>query len=727
LESVNFKLEGRKLVAIVGSVGSGKSSFVQAILGELPLSAGSIHRSASVAYLSQIPWIFTGTIRENILCGQPLNRDRYALRSFLLSNITLKDLAKFPDGDETEIGEHGLTLSGGQKARVALARVAYTSAAAAALVILDDPLASVDPGVSAQIFTNCLRDHMRDRLCLFITNQPHLLPQCDLIVVLREGRLETSGAYDQLVSDGFDFISLTKVTEVSPDDPNLVIAGGKIDKNLSAYPADIENIEDEEEVVEEPQEGEEKSLLAGTNLPVVNEEERKAETEAAESQSILGTEADIPRALVPHRITPVLGHLMVTLEGLACVRAARGEDAQLTQFHFFMDEHTRAYHLTFAASRWSCFRMDAVCIVFLTIVTALCIINALLIPGLQSGTLAVVLGYIMSMIGLLQYALRQTADVENQMVSVERMREYVGLEPEEKPASTENWPSRGAIIFENVCLKYPDERKWALWKINFVIKPGSKVGIIGRTGAGKSSLVSLLFRLFEIQRGRVLIDGVNISQVHLADLRRRISIIPQNPLLFSGTVRSNLDPEGVHSDEQLWDALTMETFKKSGKGLSSEITTGGLNLSTGQKQLFSLARALLRGNKILLIDEATANVDSKTDALVQETIRANFTSNTVLIVAHRLRNIIDLDEVMVMEGGRVIERGAPYALLDPTGAAEALRRSGIASTEVAAESYAAGRTTGSGAFSAMLQQTGEEMAAQLAAEAKRSYLRKLAQ
>ncbi|KAL5960441.1 hypothetical protein TSMEX_011799 [Taenia solium] len=330
------------------------------------------------------------------------------------------------------------------------------------------------------------------------------------------------------------------------------------------------------------------------------------------------------------------------------------------------------------------------------------------------------------------------------MVSVERMREYVGLEPEEKPSSTENavthlpylkvpseWPSRGAIIFENVCLKYPDERKWALWKINFAIKPGSKVGIIGRTGAGKSSLVSLLFRLFEIQRGRVLIDGVNISQVHLADLRRRISIIPQNPLLFSGTVRSNLDPEGIYSDEQLWDALTMvrmeETFKKSEKGLSSEITTGGLNLSTGQKQLFSLARALHRGNKILLIDEATANVDSKTDALVQETIRANFASNTVLVIAHRLRNIVDLDEVMVMEGGRVIERGAPYALLDPAGAAEALRRSGIASAEVAAESYTAGHTTGSGAFSAMLQQTGEEMAAQLAAEAKRSYLRKLEQ
>lgn len=217
--------------------------------------------------------------------------------------ITSKDLAKFPDGDETEVGEHGLTLSGGQKARVALARVAYASTAAAALVILDDPLASVDPGVGAQIFTNCLRNHMRDRLCLFITNQPHLLSQCDLIVVLHEGRLETSGTYDQLVSEGFDFVSLTarndgKVAEVPSDDPNLVNAGEKVDENLSAYPAGLDSVQDEEEVVERPQEGEEMHLLVRTNLLISNEEERKAE-----GQSILKTEADIPRALMSHRIT----------------------------------------------------------------------------------------------------------------------------------------------------------------------------------------------------------------------------------------------------------------------------------------------------------------------------------------------------------------------------------------------------------------------------------------
>ncbi|KAL5109260.1 Cystic fibrosi transmembrane conductance regulator [Taenia crassiceps] len=288
LESVNFKLEGWKLVAIVGSVESGKSSFVQAILDELPPSAGSIHPSASVAYLSQIPWVFAGTIRENILCGQPLNKDRYALA--IRVSALEADLAKFLDGDETEAGEHRLTLSGGQKARVLLARAAYTSAAAVALVILDDPLASIDPGVSAQIFTNCLRNHMHNRLCLFITNHPYLLSQCDLIVVLREGPLETLGTYDQ---------NGEKAIEVSLNDSNLVTAGGKIERNLSAYPADIDNVQDEE--VEEPQEGEEGNHLAGTNLPFVIEEEKKAEVEVAEGQSILRMEADIPRALMSHR------------------------------------------------------------------------------------------------------------------------------------------------------------------------------------------------------------------------------------------------------------------------------------------------------------------------------------------------------------------------------------------------------------------------------------------
>uniref|UniRef100_A0A0R3WI44 ABC transporter domain-containing protein n=1 Tax=Hydatigena taeniaeformis TaxID=6205 RepID=A0A0R3WI44_HYDTA len=624
-----------------------QSSFVQAILGELPLSAGSIHRSASVAYLSQIPWIFTGTIRENILCGQPLNNDRYALA--IRVSALEADLVKFPNGDKTEVGEHGLTLSGGQKARVALARVAYTDAAAAALVILDDPLASVDPGVGAHIFTDCLREYMRDRLCLFTTNQPHLLPECDLIVVLSGGHLEVSGTYDQLVAEGFDFISLTarddeKVAEVSLDDSSLFSDKARIDESLPPYLTDIDNI-----------------------------------------QTGLGSVMQFFFVYLAY--SPVLGQLMVTLEGLACVRAARGEDAQLTQFHFLMDEHTRAYHFTFAASRWSCFRMDAVCIVFLAIVTALCIV-----VGITGGHFPPLPLFIAS----------QPCQFIEIMVSVERMREYIDLEPEEQPSVIENtithlpylkvsseWPSKGAITFENVCLRYPDERNWALWKITFTIKPGSKVGIIGRTGAGKTSLISLLFRLFEIQRGRILIDGVNTSQLHLADLRRRISIIPQNPLLFSGTVRCNLDPEGACSDEQLWDVLSMvrlkETFKKSDKGLSSEITTSGLNLSTGQKQLFSLARALLRGNKILLIDEATANVDPEcvTDALVQESIRANFASNTVLIISHRLRNVIDLDEVMVMESGRIIERGAPYALLDPIGAADALQRGGIALADTA--------------------------------------------
>ena len=215
-------------------------------------------------------------------------------------------------------------------------------------------------------------------------------------------------------------------------------------------------------------------------------------------------------------------------------------------------------------------------------------------------------------------------------------------------------------------LRYGAEEKDVLRRVTFSTEPGEKVGVVGRTGAGKSTLVAALFRLAE-PRGSIVIDGVEATKLGLRDLRAKISIIPQDPLVFSGSLRRNLDPFSEHDDAELWTVLQevhLATAVRDLKGgLATEMREGGSNLSVGQRQLLCLARAVLRKNRILVMDEATANVDPRTDALIQEQIRDKFRECTVLTVAHRLETVMDYDRILVMADGQVAEFGRPYELL----------------------------------------------------------------
>jgi len=280
----------------------------------------------------------------------------------------------------------------------------------------------------------------------------------------------------------------------------------------------------------------------------------------------------------------------------------------------------------------------------------------------------------MGLTGTVQWTVRQSAELENTMISVERMIEYEEIEPEGPLEATadkkphESWPEQGKIEFEELSLRYEPYLKSesVLKSLSFVIKPKEKVGIVGRTGAGKSSLINALFRL-SYNDGSVRIDDKDTNDMGLHDLRSKISIIPQEPVLFSGTVRHNLDPFDEYSDDRLWCALEEVELKdvvaSVATGLETKITEGGSNFSVGQRQLVCLARAILRDNRILVMDEATANVDPQTDALIQATIRNKFRECTVLTVAHRLHTIMDSDRVLVMDAGRVVEFGTPYELL----------------------------------------------------------------
>ncbi|KAG5674806.1 hypothetical protein PVAND_004754 [Polypedilum vanderplanki] len=264
-----------------------------------------------------------------------------------------------------------------------------------------------------------------------------------------------------------------------------------------------------------------------------------------------------------------------------------------------------------------------------------------------------------------------SSEVETNIVAVERIKEYGETKQEAAWENSvvlpTNWPENGNIEFRDFQVRYREGLDLVLRGISFRVNGGEKVGIVGRTGAGKSSLTLALFRIIESAGGTIIIDGQDISKMGLHALRSRLTIIPQDPVLFSGTLRINLDPFNKYSDEEIWRSLEHAHLKHFVKGLAAginhEITEGGENLSVGQRQLVCLARALLRKTKVLVLDEATAAVDLETDDLIQKTIRTEFKECTVLVIAHRLNTILDSDKVIVLDKGQIKEFASPDELL----------------------------------------------------------------
>ncbi|EGG21172.1 ABC transporter C family protein [Cavenderia fasciculata] len=367
--------------------------------------------------------------------------------------------------------------------------------------------------------------------------------------------------------------------------------------------------------------------------------------------------------------SPIFAHFGETLSGVQTIRAYRQQDINIVSNQTKLDTNNNCYLTLQAMNQWLGLRLDVLGNLVIFFAAVFITVDR---GSISLSNIGLSLSYALSITGNLNRATLQGADLETKMNSVERLVHYInGPEEAQQVIETcrpeKEWPQHGQITFDNLVMRYREGLDPVLKGISCNILPQEKIGIVGRTGAGKSSIVLALFRLIEASEGRILIDGKDIAQYGLKDLRRNLSIIPQDAVMFSGTLRDNLDPFQESTDEQLWDLLEKTQLKKVVQeiegGLLSKVTENGDNWSVGQRQLICLGRALLRKPKILVLDEATASVDSNTDYLIQKTVRENFSDCTILTIAHRLNTIMDSDRIMVMNAGLIEEMDTPHNLL----------------------------------------------------------------
>ncbi|KAE8330642.1 P-loop containing nucleoside triphosphate hydrolase protein [Aspergillus sergii] len=850
LMDIDFQAAPGELIAVIGTIGSGKSSLLGALAGEMRLTTGSVRMSTAPAFCPQYAWIQNTTIRNNILFGQEYDKVRY---DQVIDACALRaDLATFSDGDQTEIGERGITLSGGQRQRLNIARAIYSNCN---IILLDDPLSAVDANVGLHIMNQAICGLLKDRCRILVTHQLHILTHCDRIIVMEAGRVIDIGTFEHLVKRNAVLQSLVSVNhqgkEETPGSPRVADTVQEVKacpesnvKNGNAAP-----LMKEEERVRHARRrdiwrayavssgslanilivlalavlsaggailgGLWLSFWASNKFPQLSLGQYLGiyagitagqaailylfsvcvTTFAANASRVMLEDAmyRLLRAPTSFFDTTPLGRiinrfskdvqvldnelgetlrlflylfLMVVaimvlvivyfhyfalavgplvaivilitiyhrasvqslkrheavlrsvvfarfneaITGIACIRAYGREGYFRQNIGRAIDSSNAAYFLIFANQRWLSVRLDLVCNALLLVTGVLVVTSRFNVPPSISG---LILSYMLSISQTLQFSIRQYTELEQHINSAERLHHYgTSLEEEEKTAPlhhvevSSTWPEQGQISFDNVQMRYRDGLPLVLKGLTMSIQGGERIGVVGRTGAGKSSIVSALFRLTELSGGNIRIDGVDIATIALHDLRSRLAIIPQDPTLFRGTIRSNLDPFDEYTDLELWSALrkahlvgpppeapsesdqdACEVVNEKAAGtsqlhLDSRVDEEGLNLSLGQRQLMALARAIVRDSKIIICDEATSSLDYQTDQKVQETI-SGMHGKTLFCIAHRLRTILNYDRICVMDKGCIAELDTPVRLWEQQGIfREMCNQSGITRGEL---------------------------------------------
>ncbi|KAL1967684.1 hypothetical protein VTN77DRAFT_2941 [Rasamsonia byssochlamydoides] len=874
LENINLSARKGELTCIVGRVGSGKSSLLQALLGNLWKNHGEVIVRGRVAYVAQQPWVMNASVRENIVFGHRWDPQFYELT--VEACALVDDFKTLPDGDQTEVGERGISLSGGQKARLTLARAVY---ARADVYLLDDVLSAVDSHVGRHLINRVLGPNgiLNGKTRILATNSIAVLREADFIGLLRDRTLVEKGTYEQLLAMKGEVATLIRTASSEDEDGSEASLTSKGDKSPVSMDSTVSEEAGESELSEadEAEEGlgplapikpgtgagrrssmatlrrastaswhgprgktsdEENglktkqtketseqgkvkwsvygeyakesnlyavaiyllALLAAQTTQVaggfwlkrwseVNEvagknpqvgkyigiyfafgfgssalvvlqtlilwifcsieasrkfHERMAFAifrspmsffETTPSGRILNRfSSDIYRVdevlartfnmlfvntaravftmaviaistpaflilIIPlgavylsyqkyylrtsrelKRLdsvsrSPIYAHFQESLGGVSTIRAYRQAKRFTLENEWRMDANSRAYFPSISANRWLAVRLEFIGSIIIFAAAVFAIISVATGSGLSAGMVGLAMSYALQITQSLNWIVRQTVEVETNIVSVERVLEYANLPSEAPDVIFKNrpgisWPAHGGVVFQNYSTRYRPGLDLVLKDINLDIKPHEKIGVVGRTGAGKSSLTLALFRIIEPASGSISIDGLNISTIGLLDLRGRLAIIPQDPALFEGTVRDNLDPRHVHDDTELWSVLAHARLKDHVASMDGQLDAliheGGSNLSQGQRQLISLARALLTPSNILVLDEATAAVDVETDALLQRTLRSSiFKDRTIITIAHRINTIIDSDRIIVLDRGTVAEFDTPAELI----------------------------------------------------------------
>lgn len=368
-------------------------------------------------------------------------------------------------------------------------------------------------------------------------------------------------------------------------------------------------------------------------------------------------------------LSPIYAHFSETLSGLPTIRAMKAVKRFNSENEDRLEANQKAQYAGIAAAQWLELRLQLIGCAVVTGIALIAVVEHHT-DSVNPGYVGLAISYALGITGKLSDLVKSFTETEKQLVAVERCYQYIDeVEPEPSEGQSScpaHWPDQGVLEFRNVSMRYRDNLPWALQGLNLKTQPHEKVGIVGRTGSGKSSIFQSLFRMVNIAQGEIFLDNVNIHHLNLSDVRRNLAIIPQEPFLFSGTVRENLDPLGMNCDSELLSSLEKSHLAQAVSrlgGLEGKVDERGRSLSMGQRQLFCLARAILSPSKLVCVDEATANVDLETDTLVQEVLRSALKDRTVISIAHRIDSVLGTDRVIVMAAGQALESGSPQTLL----------------------------------------------------------------
>eukprot|EP00058_Branchiostoma_floridae_P020303 XP_002605793.1 hypothetical protein BRAFLDRAFT_58591 [Branchiostoma floridae] len=770
LYDINFKVPRGAMTLVIGPHDSGKTSLVNAILGEMKLLAGDVSwclEKNRVSFHAQKGWLFNANLRDNIIFGQPFNQARY---DRVVSACSLQaDIDILPEGDQTEIGERGIWLTPGQKRRVSVARALYYSSD---IVILDDPLSFLDVHEGSHMMQEGILGMLREenRTIILVTHKLEYLKEADNILVMRDGHVTHQGTFGEITTEDPSLYQMWKntiSTQAQQEEEQKRKDQRGLEKKYLRRQATKTHHKDEEMSDEEKKALTEDEwhyyiygyvglslsgifmaflasiiivltgVQAGKNLhkkmlrriilapmrwfdttPYGRILSRFSSDTATIDQQLPTTAESLirtflmctsallvnaivtPYFLIPAAVilfgfyllqkffiqssrelqhldiltkSPVLYHFSETLRGLSTVRAYRDEKRFQQKLNDQIDQNTLAFLFLNTANRWLGVRLDYLG-AFVVLWAAMCSLTAAVYSDIPVGLVGLALTYALMVSTYLNWGVRNIADIEMQMDAVHMVSTFseMPIEPYRKTEGNvephREWPGHGEIVLENLSTRYAPDLPAVLREVDLRIKPGEKVGICGKTGSGKSSLSMALFRMIDNFQGKIVIDGIDIADVPLNTLRSRLTIIPQDPILFSGTIRFNLDPAGQYNDKELWDAVEIAQLKplvvSFPEGLDTAVREGGSNFSIGQRQLFCLARAFVRKSRVLVMDEATALVDMETEAMLHRVVKNSFTNCTVITIAHRVPNILECDRVLVFGGGRIVENNKPSVLLE---------------------------------------------------------------